>query len=65
MEEKVIKLTELEWSKVEQLQYQAFHGIELSKEEMELCKKALREDAERYKRNGSDLRENYRKSLCF
>lgn len=59
------KLTELEWSKVEQLQERSFHGAEISTEEMKLCMKAVKEDPDRYRKQGFLVRENYRNSLRF
>lgn len=60
-----MKLTEVQWYKVEQLQEQSFHGKEISTEELKLCSKAFEENPDRYKENGKVIKEKYKKSVRF
>lgn len=58
-------MTELEWLKVEETQNRSFYGGLVSKEDLELCHKALKENPKRYSSFRKKLIEEYQTSLRF
>lgn len=53
----------IDWSYIEHLRRVAFHGSPLTREQEKLCEQAIKVDAERYRKIGERLRNEYRASF--
>lgn len=54
---------DIDWEIVYAIQRKSFHGTALSDAELDLCRRAINVDLERYRQNAADIKEEYRQTM--